>query len=212
LINFVVTAVNLLLPALLLTRTGESATGLILSIGGVAMLASSLAVAGRGLPDRRVTTVTAAALVVGVGIAVIGLRPEPAIITLGVLVTLAAVPVVGAAVGTIHQTEVEPAWQGRLSALRRVVGESLILPAALVVPPLVDWVAEPAMQPGGWAAGFLGTVFGTGEGRGIGVTITLAGLAVIGLAIGMTRDRRLMTLDSAQPPAAAPEPLASPVG
>jgi hypothetical protein len=196
-INFVVTTVNLLLPALLLTRTGESTTGLILSIGGVAMLVSSVAVAGRGLPDRRVTTVTTATLMVGAGIFLIGLRPELPMIAAGVLITLAAVPVLGAAVGTIHQTEVEPAWQGRLSALRRVVSESLILPAAIVIPPVVDWVAEPAMGADGWGAELLGPVFGIGAGRGIGVTIAAAGLAVVGLALGMRRDRRLAELDRA---------------
>ena len=195
-INFAVTALNLLLPALLLTLTSETTTGLVIGAGGAAMLASSIGVSARGLPERRVATLLAAGACIGVGIVLVGLRPELPVVVAGVIITLAAAPVIGAASGTIHQSEVALAWQGRHAAFRRVVSESMTLPAVLLMTPLVERVAEPAVASGGWGADTIGRIVGVGDGRGYGLTVVVAGLAVLLIVAAMSRDPWLRQLDS----------------
>ena len=199
-VNFAVAAVNLLLPALLLSLASERTSGFVLAIGGVAMLASGAAVSAVGLPDRLVTALVAATAMIGIGIVLLAVRPELPVVVLGVVVTLAAAPVAGAASGTIHQTEVAQDFQGRLMAFRRVVSESLMLPAVIIVTPLVERVVEPSMQPGGWAAGVVGPLIGVGEGRGVALAVAIAGAGVVVIALGMLVDPWLRPLDHPQEP------------
>lgn len=199
-VNFAATAVNVLIPALLLTVASESSAGLVLAAGGAAMLASGAAVSTLGLPDRHVTVVVASTALIGIGFVVIAARPELSLVVAGVVLTMATLPVVGAASGTIHQTEVAEELQGRLTALRRVVGESLVLPAVIVVTPLVDRMIEPAMQPGGWAAEIFGPLIGVGEGRGLALAMAFAGIGVLTVALGMRLDPWLGVLDHPEEP------------
>jgi len=48
----------------------------------------------------------------------------------------------------------------------------------LISAPLADRIFEPGMLPGGFFASFLGPLFGTGPGRGIGLMMSLAGLGI----------------------------------
>ncbi|MEM9034944.1 MAG: MFS transporter [Actinomycetota bacterium] len=203
LLNIGTTTVNLLLPALLLTVTGPTTTGLIVGLGGLAMLVGGGAVSARGIPARRISALSTAIGVVGIGFVLVGLRPATLTIALGVVVALGAAPVVGATLGAVHQTAVDPSWHGRLAALRRVVGESLSIPTALVVAPLVERFAEPAMSDGGRLASSAGAILDTGAGRGMGLALVLAGLAIAAAAVVISRDRTIRQLDAA-PAAVAP--------
>ncbi len=194
-VNFAATSVNLLLPALLLTLTSEQNAGFVLAFGGLAMLASSAAVSALGLPERLMRSLIAGVAVIGVGLVLIALRPDLPVVVLGVVVVLAALPVAGAASGTINQTEVALELQGRLTAFRRVISESLTLPAVIIVTPLVEQVVEPAMQPGGWAADVVGPIIGVGEGRGLALAMIVAGMMVVAVALGMLLDPWLRPLD-----------------
>lgn len=212
-VNFAATAVNVLIPALLLTVASESSAGFVLAAGGVAMLASGATVSALGLPDRRVTMVVASTALIGLGFVVIAARPELSVVVAGVVLTMATLPLVGAASGTIHQTEVAQEMQGRLTAFRRVVGESLVLPAVIVVTPLVDRVIEPAMQPGGWAAEIFGPLIGVGEGRGLALAMVFAGIGVVAVALGMRLDPWLAALNyPEEPPARGSALLKAPLG
>lgn len=198
LLNFAATAVNLLLPALLLSITTERTSGFVLAIGGMAMLASSATVSAAGLPsglsNGLVSVVVRGTTVIGLGVVLIALRPTLALVVAGVVLTLAALPVVAAASGAIHQTHVAEEFQGRLTAFRRVASEALMIPAVLVVTPLVDRYVEPAMVAGGGAASVFGPVIGVGEGRGIALTIVFAGVILIALSVGMSCDPWLRRL------------------
>jgi hypothetical protein len=189
------TAVNLLLPALLLSVATETMTGVVVGLGGAAMVAGGAAVSARGIPRRRVVALTWSIGVLGAGVALLGFRPSLLSVVAGVVVTLAAVPIVGAVMGTIHQTAVEPEWHGRLAALRRVVGESLVAPTAVVLTPAIERLAEPAMQDGGSLADSVGVILGTGPGRGMALAFVVAGVALVAGAVAISRDRAILRLD-----------------
>ena len=196
LVNVALTTLNLMLPALLLSTVSETTAGFTLTAGGVAMLVASLAVSARGLPDRLVTTLVGATAVVGLGVLLVGLRPHIGLTGVGVVVALAAAPVVGAAANTLHQREIELDWQGRMAALRRIAAEVLVLPTVVVLSPVVERVVAPSMSDDGWLSELTGWALGTGAGREYGLMIVLAGVAVVAIAVAMSRDDELGELNA----------------
>ena len=201
--NLVLSVVNVLVFALLLPLAGETGTGAVLSVGGGAMLATAALVAARGVPARRVRTLAISTFVVGAGVIVAGLQPSVVVAAIGLMAVLAGAALGAAAAGTLFQTEVAPERQGRLTSLRRVAGEALVPFAVLGVAPLTERLAEPAMQPGGALAASVGTVLGTGTGRGVALLFVGVGLAVLAIGVGVLRDRTLGVLDRGVPAPAA---------
>lgn len=193
--NLVLSIVNVLLLAALLPLVGEGGTGLILSLGGVAMLLASAAVGAKGLPSRRIPVISTSVLVVGAGLVLTGIRANSVTVALGIVVTLAAVPVLSAATQTVHQASVDAAWQGRLAALRRVSAEALVPIGVLAAAPLVESLAEPAMATDGALADSVGTILGVGAGRGVGLVMVAVGVTVMCLGGWVRRDRVINDLD-----------------
>lgn len=193
--NLVLSMVNVLLLAALIPLVGEAGTGAILSLGGVAMLTASALVSARGLPTRRIPVIAKSFAAVGVGLVLIGVRANGVSVAIGMMITLAAVPVLTAAAQTIHQATVDASWQGRLAALRRVTAEALVPVGVLVVAPLVESLAEPAMAVEGPLAGSAGLLLGVGEGRGVGLIMVTVGLIVMCIAWWIGRDHLVNELD-----------------
>lgn len=207
-LNLVISVVNVLLFALIVPLAGETGAGLLLSVGGCAMLVTAAVVSTRGVPPRRVRTVALGVAAVGIGAVVCGLQPSVVLVGIGLVVVLSGAAVLTAAAGTIYQTEVPAELQGRLAALRRVTAEALAPVAVLAIAPVAERLAEPAMQTGGALAATVGIVLGTGPGRGVALLFVGVGVVVIGLAVSIARDRTLAGLDRRQPEVpAAPSPV-----
>jgi len=83
----------------------------------------------------------------------------------------------------IWQAKVAPDVQGRIFALRRTIAWSSQLVAPLLAAPLADNVFKPGMAEGGALAAVFGPIVGVGENHGIGVLISLIGLAMTLLCI-----------------------------
>jgi hypothetical protein len=193
--NLVLSMVNVLLLAALIPLVGEGGTGAILSLGGIAMMAASAFVTAKGLPARRVPVIAKSFAAVGVGLVIIGIRANAVSVAIGMMVTLAAVPMLSAAAQTIHQATVDASWQGRIAALRRVAAEALVPVGVLVVAPLIESLAEPAMTAEGPLAGSVGLLLGVGEGRGVGLVMVTVGLTVLCIGWWISRDRLVNGLD-----------------
>lgn len=193
--NLVLSVVNVLLLALLIPLAGEDGTGVLLSMGGLVMLGTSTLVSAVGLPVRRIPVLGGALAVLGVGLVLIGLRADVVLVSIGVFVTLGVAPVIGAASQTLYQATIEAAWQGRIAALRRVASEALVPIGVLVAAPLVETVAEPAMQEGGSLASTFGRVLGVGPQRGVGLVVVTAGLVLVVVGVVVARDRRANDID-----------------
>lgn len=205
-LNVVMTIVNVLLFALLLPVVGETGAGLMLSLGGVAMLGTATAVSRLGVPEHRVRALVAGTVLIGVGAVAAGLRPAAPLLAVGLMAMLSGATLLNAASGTLFQTEVPADRQGRLMSLRRVAAQSLAPVAVLGIAPLTEQLVEPAMQPGGVFAATIGAVIGTGEGRGIGLLFIVVGVAVVTIGASMLRSRALAVLDVADAGGIPPAP------
>jgi len=177
-VNFALGFYSALFTPLVLSRLDAQVLGSLLSISGLAMLIGSLVMSAWGGTRRKIFTVLGAISLSGLGMGLVGLRPNILLMGAGNLFFFALVPIANAASQAIWLVKVAPEVQGRVFAARMMLGSAITPLAYLLAGPLADRVAEPLMAEGGAFAGTFGRFLGTGAGRGIGLIVVLTGLVV----------------------------------
>lgn len=117
---------------------------------------------------------------------VIGLRPNIWVIAVGNFLLLICLPFASALSQAVFQTKIAPDVQGRVFSIRSMISQSMIPLAFILSGPLNDLVFTPLLLEGGaWANTIVGTIFGTGVGRGAGLMFAISGilLAVVSILI-----------------------------
>ncbi|MEA2693612.1 MAG: hypothetical protein QOJ16_2999 [Acidobacteriota bacterium] len=182
--------VQVLLTPLVLSFATPVVLGTVLSVATSGLLIGGVAVGVLGVPRRRVRAILACTLLQGIALLAGGLRPSTALVAATAFVVLCGTPVVRACSEVLWQTRVEPDLQGRVFAMRRLIGGSTLPLAALVAGPLADRVFNPLLVPDGALAGSVGHLIGVGKGRGIGLLFVVLGvLTVITVALGFLSPR-----------------------
>jgi hypothetical protein len=163
------------------------------------MLAGSIAVSAWGGPRRKIRGIVIGIFLGGIAVAVVGLRASIPLIITGSFLLMAGVPVVNTASQVLWQTKVAPAVQGRVFALRRMIASAVSPIAILAAGPLADSVFEPLMADDGALADTLGSILGTGPGRGIGLMVVLSGLGIMTMAVAGWLHPRVRHLETELP-------------
>ena len=175
-LNFILSAVNALTAPMLLSFTTPDKLGGILSLGGVGMLVGSIAMSIWGGPKRKIHGVLGFLVVLGLGVALVGLRPSGMLVAAGFFLAMACAPVVNGSAQAIWQRKVPADLQGRVFATRGMVSMAAMPLAYLLSGPAADLLFNPLLMEGGGLADGVGRIVGTGAGRGIGLMFVLAGL------------------------------------
>jgi MFS family permease len=194
-LNFLFSFTNPLYPALILPFGSEVTLGAVMSAAGAGMLLGSLVASVWAGPRRKVLFMTGAFVAIGVLLALQGLRPSALLIGSTAFLLLALVPAVNATSQSLWLTKVEPAVQGRVFSLRRMIAQVASPLGLAMAGPLADRVFEPAMDDGGSLAGSLGRVIGTGPGRGVGLMLIVTGLVQVAVGIAAFAAPRLRNLE-----------------
>ncbi|MDH5372608.1 MAG: MFS transporter [Acidimicrobiia bacterium] len=202
-VNFAFAFQGVLLIPLLLNLTTEQIAGVIVSIGSGGVVVGSLALSAWGGPKNRIAGVYVPILAMGVGLVLMGIQPLLGLVVVGILVMNGTHPIAGGSSQSIWQSKVPPELQGRVFAIRQVsaIGASPI--AFLLAGVLADRVFEPLMLD---ATGALGTLLGSGPGRGIGLMFVLAGIFAIATVVVALNHPRIKNLETEIPDL---EPVAS---
>jgi DHA3 family multidrug efflux protein-like MFS transporter len=175
----------------------------------LAFIAGGVLVAKRGLGARPLRIILVGNLVNWMVCSVFALRSSIVMLTIGMIVWLALVPVIEAAEQTILQRSIPFERQGRVFGFAQLVENAASPLTAFLMAPLAEAVFIPLMTDGA-GADRIGSWFGTGFERGLALMFTLAGLiGVIVTAFARAsrsyRDLAVITM-SAGP---EPEPEAS---
>lgn len=191
LVNLVVGFAFVLITPLVLALGGsETELGFVLSLGSVGMVLGSVAMSAWGGPKRKIWGVLATAPWLGIGMFLVGVTESLSVITVGAFVFYFGLPVINACAQTIWQLKVEPAIQGRVFALLRVLAKVSLPVAYLSAGPLADWLEGLMAEGAVLGAGPLGDLLGAGPGRGIGLQlVVMAGLLLLLGAAGVLYPR-----------------------
>jgi MFS transporter, DHA3 family, multidrug efflux protein len=164
-----------LMDAYGLELVSVQAWGLLWGLISVAFIAGGLFVARFGLGPNPIRVVLGGNLVNWSVCVLFPLRSSIVLVTIGMIVWLALVPVIEVGEQTILQRAIPYERQGRVFGFAQLV-ENLASPlTAFLMAPLAEAVFMPLMTDGR-GADLIGDWFGTGPDRGIGLMFTLAGL------------------------------------
>jgi len=209
-VNLAITFHSILVFPLLLGFTTETSAGAIISIGALGMVVGSTVMSFRGGPNRRVRGLMISLAIAGAGLMIAGWRPTAVSVTTGIFIVLVAVPIAAGISQAIWQSKIPPDLQGRVFSLRLMMAMAATPFAYVLAGTLADRVFEPLLAPSGLLAGSLGSLIGTGPGRGVGALFIVLGIAIVGIVATAIRNDRIRNLE-VEVPDAIPDSLSGDV-
>lgn len=175
LIWFNVSAVQVLILPLVLSIGDATDLGFIQSMAGVGTLIGGLLMVAWKGPERKVFGILVPAVVIA---CILIVMPIP--VNIGwlagccVLIMIAA-PIATVCSQTLWQRKVPLRFHGRAFSLRNTIMKAAQPLAFLSAGVLADHVFNPLLEPDSAANTWMGAVWGTGEGRGVALMISLFG-------------------------------------
>ncbi|PYC87631.1 non-ribosomal peptide synthetase [Streptomyces tateyamensis] len=168
--------VTVLVTPLVLAFGSPATLGLVLAAQGAGLLAGSALMAVWGGTRRRAAGMIAFVGLFAVSAVLIGLRPTALFPTLGSFGIGVCAALINAHWLALVQLKVGLDLQGRVLATCLMLARLVMPVGYLVTGPLTDHVFEPLLRDPGT---FLGSLIGTGHGRGMAAVIILTGLAAL---------------------------------
>ncbi len=154
-----------LMDAYGLELVSVEAWGLLWGLISLAFIAGGLAVARFGLGSRPVRLILLGNLINWTVCSVFALRSSIVLVTVGMIVWLALVPVIEAAEQTVLQRAIPYERQGRVFGFAQLVENAASPFTAFLIAPIAEVVFMPFMTDGS-GADWIGDWFGTGPARG----------------------------------------------
>jgi DHA3 family macrolide efflux protein-like MFS transporter len=189
-LTFCAGSVELLITPLVLAFAPADALGTVLSIGGLGMVATSIATTVWGGPRRRVRGILGFSLVMAVATVVGSVRPSIALMAAAAFAFLGGLTVVIASNQSIWQTKVEPGMLGRAMALVNMVTSTPQLFAYALAGLLAERVFQPLVGADRVRYGPVATLVGNGPGRGFAVLLmAMGGLIAVFVVVAATSAR-----------------------
>jgi len=170
--------------------------------GGISfsLILGGLAVAKFGLGGVPVRVIIVANLINWSVCAVFGLQPSIVLLVIGLVVWLGLSPAIEAAEQTVLQEAIPYERQGRVFGFAQLVENATAPVTAFMIGPIAERVFMPFMTDGR-GADAIGSWFGTGPARGIGLMFTISGLVGVVITLGARGSRSYRKLTLVREPA-----------
>jgi hypothetical protein len=202
-VNFFMSLSSVLSGPLVLSFGSATDLGIVQMVSGASILVGSMVMSAWGGPQKRkVPALIGFIALAETGLLISGLRANTWVIAAGRVVLLVFIPFAAALSQAVFQTKVAPGIQGRVFAIRGVIARSMTPIAFLLAGPLADRVFDPLMaSTGPLADTLLGSILGTGTGRGIGLLMILSCFFMWGTSLLAYAHPRIRNLESEIPDA-----------
>ncbi len=188
-VNFVASAFDAVLPALILPREngGETVLGIVTSCAGIAMLFGSLIVTVLPAPKNRVRVIYLTMLFsLGTENFLLAFTELPVLWCMGQIIGWLLVPVMSANLDVILRTTIPVDMQGRVYSCRNTL-QFFTIPIGLSLGGfMVDHFCEPVMAASS-AQGMLVRLFGEGKGSGAAMMMFILGVLGVVICLGFGR-------------------------
>lgn len=200
-VNFFLNFSTVLLGPMILAAYTAREYGVIQMMIGAGILTGSLILSVWGGPkNRRIPYVIGFIAASAVGLAAAGLGPSPWVIGGGFLFMMVNIPLASGISQAVFQTKVAPEVQGRVFAVRSMLARAVTPLAFALAGPLADQVLGPLMAPKGWLGmGFVGSLLGTGPGRGIAFGFVISGIALLFISLFVFLNPQIRLLEDELP-------------
>ena len=180
---------------LILTLSNSKTLGIGLSVAASGMLISSLTIGIFGVGRKKVFILTFFLSLAGLFYALIGLFTNIILIIAFSFLFFLTLPYVNTSLEVLIRTNVDNELQGRVWSLAYAISQIGYILAFGTSGFLVECVFDPLLLPSGALSQSIGTVFGTGQGRGIGVLFFVSGITVILLSALIAKTKSIQKLE-----------------
>ncbi|MYW06181.1 non-ribosomal peptide synthetase/MFS transporter [Streptomyces sp. SID3343] len=195
-LNIFLAPMLVLVTPLVLSFGSVSTAGAVGMAGGAGALLGGLAMGVWGGPrHRRMHGLLVATAVIAVFAFVIGLRPSPISVGIGVFGVFFGLSLLNGIYATIIQVKVPQRFHGRVIALNTMVAWSTLPLGFGVIAPLAVHLLGPLLDDDGPLASTVGRVIGVGEGRGTGLLYLLFASGLFLFALASSRHRVIARFD-----------------
>ena len=188
-VNFVASAFDAVLPALILPRKngGEAVLGMVTSCAGIAMFAGSLIVTVLPAPKNRIRVIYLTMLFsLGTENFILAFTDWPVLWCVGQIIGWLLVPVMSANLDVILRTTIPLDMQGRVYSCRNTL-QFFTIPIGLLFGGfMVDDICEPVIAAAP-AQGMLVRLFGAGKGSGAAMMMFILGVLGVVICLGSGR-------------------------
>ena len=183
LVTFFIGFVQTLLTPMMLSLTDVKMLGIIQSFSSIGLIISSLII-GIFVISTKYTK----QLVIGLGfagyfISMMGLTTNIYFIGGAIFLLFASLPFVNTSAEVLIRKTIENEKQGRAWGIIGIISQLGYVVAYSISGLLADNVFNPLLVEGGVLASTIGSVIGTGQGRGIGLLFIISGMMVVLLAV-----------------------------
>jgi MFS family permease len=168
--------VDLLIMPMILAFGSSGALGTVLSIGGIGMVAASLAMTVWGGPRRRVRGILGFTLLMAVATVVGSLRPNLTLLAVAAFVFMGALAIVIGSNQSFWQAKVEAQLLGRVMALQNMIAQVPHICAFALAGLMADQLFVPLVGRDRVRSPVVAMVVGEGPGRGFALLIMVMGL------------------------------------
>lgn len=181
-LNFPLNIAQVLLTPLVLSFATPAKLGGVIASYGIALLAGGIAVSVRGVPKSRVKAILTIIVIQGFALLLAGLHASALLIGVSMFILAFGIPLQMSANQALWQVKVPVEIQGRTFAVRRMLSQFSVPIAYYAAGRLADRWFEPLLAQHGTLAATIGSVIGTGKGRGIALLVMCSGAALLALS------------------------------
>jgi amino acid adenylation domain-containing protein len=202
--NVFLAPLMLMFGPLVLSFAKLADVGRISVVAGAGVLAGALAMIAWGGPrQHRMRGMLLATVALGCFSMITGLRSDLIVIAVGVCGMTAWLTLLNGIYATIVQVKVPQRFHGRVFAMNTIIAWATVPFGWGLVAPNAAGLLDPLLAKGGALAPTVGTLIGTGPGRGIGFMYVVFGLAIVAVALIALRVPVLARFDRDVPDAVA---------
>ncbi|MBZ9607870.1 hypothetical protein G9F73_008615 [Clostridium estertheticum] len=188
--------IQVLSKPMILSFTSEKTTGILQTVVACGMMVSSIMIGGGILKSKYVNVMVASFIVSGITMAGFGATTSMTVIIISGFLFFASLPYATTSIDVLIRKSIDNEKQGRAWGLISLISQLGYVIAYVLAGVLADYVFNPALVEGGVLADTVGKVIGTGETRGIGFLLILAGLGLVITALIVSKSKTIREMDS----------------
>lgn len=195
-ISFFLGCIESLYAPMILGFSDSSMLGIGTTVSASGMLAGSLILGIIPIKKGFAKMLSLALFLAGIFMAGFGFRENIVLICIFGFLFFAMLPFANMSLDYLIRTNIANDVQGRVWGLIGIISQLGYVIAYSVLGPLADFVFIPMLLPNGLLADSVGKVIGTGNGRGVGLLIILAGILLCATAIWLYHIKSVRGLES----------------
>lgn len=159
------------------------------SVCAVGLLVGSIWIGAVGIKKGYAKVLCIAGIGCGIFMALAGVNRNLFVTGAGIFLFFFALPFMNTCADVLVRISVPNELQGRVWGMISLLSQAGNVLAYAICGVLADYIFEPMFSENGVLAGNIGTIIGTGEGRGIGFMLILSGIGMIAAAVTIGRSR-----------------------